>query len=67
MPVFYSRGIPLQEINAFSGRLKVISIILAIVILVLIGRAAYLQIYDGSYYAELANNNRIRLIPVFPH
>ena len=63
MPVFYSRGIPLQEINAFSGRLKVISIILAIVILVLIGRAAYLQIYDGSYYAELANNNRIRLIP----
>lgn len=33
------------------------------IILVLIGRAGYLQVYDGELYARLAEGNRIRIIP----
>lgn len=38
-------------------------IISVLVIAVLIGRAAYLQIYQGEYYAGLADGNRIRIVP----
>ncbi|MBO4780076.1 MAG: penicillin-binding protein 2, partial [Selenomonadaceae bacterium] len=33
------------------------------VIAILIARVGYLQIYDGEYYAHLADGNRIRIIP----
>ncbi|MCI7056555.1 MAG: penicillin-binding protein 2 [Selenomonas bovis] len=36
---------------------------MVLVIAVLIGRAGYLQIYEGEYYAGLADGNRIRIIP----
>ena len=38
-------------------------IISVLVIAVLIGRAASLQIYQGEYYAGLADGNRIRIVP----
>lgn len=38
-------------------------IISVLVIAVLIGRVAYLQIYQGEYYAGLADGNRIRIVP----
>lgn len=38
-------------------------IISVLVIAVLIGGAAYLQIYQGEYYAGLADGNRIRIVP----
>lgn len=38
-------------------------LISVLVIAVLIGRAAYLQIYQGEYYAGLADGNRIRIVP----
>lgn len=38
-------------------------IISVLVIAVLIGRAAYLQLYQGEYYAGLADGNRIRIVP----
>lgn len=38
-------------------------IISVLVIAVLIGRAAYLQIYQGEYYKALADGNRIRIVP----
>lgn len=38
-------------------------IISVLVIAVLIGRATYLQIYQGEYYAGLADGNRIRIVP----
>ena len=38
-------------------------IISVLLIAVLIGRAAYLQIYQGEYYAGLADGNRIRIVP----
>ncbi|MBR3050962.1 MAG: hypothetical protein IKG61_05880, partial [Selenomonadaceae bacterium] len=33
------------------------------IIAILIARVCYLQIYDGEYYAHLADGNRIRIIP----
>lgn len=51
------------ENDEFGGRLKVLGWLSVLVIVVLIARAGYLQIYDGEYYAELAEGNRIRIIP----
>ena len=50
-------------INEFDGRLKALGIMIVLVIAVLVARLGYLQIYDGEYYAGLADGNRIRLIP----
>lgn len=47
----------------FGGRLRVIGYIIVLVIAVLIGRIGYLQLYDGDYYASLADGNRIRIVP----
>ena len=51
------------ENDEFGGRLKVLGWLCVLVIAVLIGRAGYLQIYEGDYYAALAEGNRIRIIP----
>lgn len=51
------------ENDEYSGRLKVMSWLCVLVIAVLIVRAGYLQIYEGEYYSELAEGNRIRIIP----
>ena len=51
------------ENDEFGGRLKVLGWLSVLVIAVLIGRAGYLQIYDGEHYARLAEGNRIRIIP----
>ena len=51
------------ENDEFGGRLKVLGWLSVLVIAVLIGRAGYLQIYDGEHYACLAEGNRIRIIP----
>ena len=47
----------------YLGRLKTLSIIFFFMIMILIARVGYLQIYDGDYYANLAEGNRIRIIP----
>ena len=47
----------------YIGRLKVLAALSTLVILILIARVGYLQIYDGEYYAHLADGNRIRIIP----
>lgn len=47
----------------FKGRLKILSITVMVVIFILIARLGFLQVYDGEYYAGLADGNRIRLIP----
>ncbi len=47
----------------FFGRLKFLMALIFLVIAVLIARVAQLQIYDGEYYANLADGNRIRIIP----
>lgn len=49
--------------NEFDGRLKILGMLILLVIAILIARIGYLQIYDGEYYAGLADGNRIRLIP----
>ena len=53
----------MMENDEFDGRLKALAVMAVLVIVVLIARAGYLQIYDGEYYARLADGNRIRIIP----
>jgi len=52
-----------NENEDFSGRLQFLRVVAVCIILVLIGRAGYLQVYDGELYARLAEGNRIRIIP----
>lgn len=47
----------------YIGRLKSIAAFVIFVIAILIARVGYLQLYDGEYYAHLADGNRIRIIP----
>lgn len=53
----------MSDKDIFSGRLKALSVLLVLVIGVLIVRMGYLQVYEGEYYASLADGNRIRLVP----
>ncbi len=52
-----------EKDDEFRGRLKALQVLIVLVILILIARVGYLQIYDGEYYARLADGNRIRIIP----
>ena len=49
--------------DEYIGRLKPLAFLMSLVIVILIARVGYLQIYDGEYYARLADGNRIRIIP----
>lgn len=49
--------------DEYLGRLKALNFLVVLVIVILIARVGYLQIYDGEYYAHLADGNRIRIIP----
>ena len=51
----------MSDKDIFSGRLKVLSIIIVLVVSTLIARMGYLQVYDGEYYANLADGNRMGL------
>ncbi len=53
----------MDEIEEFNGRIRTLGILFILVIVILLGRACYLQIYDGVYYSRLADGNRIRIIP----
>ena len=53
----------MNENEDFSSRLQFLRVVAVCIILVLIGRAGYLQVYDGELYARLAEGNRIRIIP----
>ena len=47
----------------YIHRLKPLAFMVVMVIVILIARVGYLQVYDGEYYAKLADGNRIRIIP----
>ncbi len=47
----------------YLGRLTVLLVGMVLIIFILAARVGYLQIYDGEYYAKLADGNRIRIIP----
>lgn len=52
-----------REEDEYIGRLKFLTAAIVLVIGILIARVGHLQIYDGEYYAHLADGNRIRIIP----
>lgn len=50
-------------VNEFENRLKVLGGLVIMIIVILVARVGYLQVYDGEKYSRLADGNRIRLIP----
>lgn len=48
----------------FGHRLDVLGLMVVLVFLTLISRLGYLQVVQGKYYGQLADGNRIKLIPV---
>ena len=49
--------------DEYANRLNFLGVLFLLVIVILITRVGYLQLYDGQHYAELAEGNRIRIIP----
>ena len=52
-----------MENEEYEGRIKALGIMVVMVIAILMARVGYLQVFDGEYYASLADGNRIRIIP----
>ena len=46
----------------YDKRLKILTGVVTLIIVALISRLVYLQIYQGEYFAKLADGNRIRLV-----
>ncbi|WP_298134119.1 penicillin-binding protein 2 [Acidiferrobacter sp.] len=55
-----------QELRLFESRLFVAVILGVLLILGLLTRLGYLQIIKRSYYATLAQNNRVSPVPITP-
>jgi len=56
----------LRESRLFNSRIVVVVAIITFLVLVLIGRLAYLQTIDHKYYATLSNENSINPVPIAP-
>ena len=47
-----------------QNRLQVLALLVVLVFILLVGRVGYMQIVQGKLYTQLADGNRLRLIPV---
>ncbi|MDA8363487.1 MAG: penicillin-binding protein 2 [Gammaproteobacteria bacterium] len=56
----------LRESHMFNVRLSGVVVIISFLVLVLIGRLAYLQIVDHRHYMTLSNENSINPVPIAP-
>ncbi len=56
-----------RELARFHGRLKVGAVFVTLLATALLARGFYLQVMQHERYIELAENNRISLIPVAPN
>lgn len=51
-------------VKCTTNRLNVFIIIAVVIFIALLSRLGFLQVVQGKYYGELADGNRIRLIPI---
>jgi penicillin-binding protein 2 len=56
-----------RELDRFRFRLAVAAVVVMLAFCTLIGRFAYLQIYQHDYYTTRAEDNRISLVPIVPN
>ena len=56
-----------REHDRFRFRLAVAAVVVVLAFCTLIGRFAYLQIYQHDYYTTRAEDNRISLVPIVPN
>lgn len=57
---------PYQLKRLFRNRLIAVLFFMLFLVLVLLGRLVYLQIFQHKYYTTLSNNNSISLVPIAP-
>jgi penicillin-binding protein 2 len=55
------------QISVFRGRLLIGAIGVTALFLVLVGRFAYLQVFEHIHYDTLAESNRISIVPIVPN
>lgn len=53
-----------MAVKRYAQRLDVMGILVLLIFSALVTRLGYLQIVQGKFYEDLANGNRIRLIPI---
>jgi len=51
-------------VRNLQNRLQILALLVVLVFLILVGRLGYMQIVQGKVYTQLADGNRLRLIPV---
>lgn len=56
-----------QERHNFNRRVTVVAICIAVLVLCLIARLAYLQIYQHQLYTTLARQNQLNVLPLEPN
>jgi penicillin-binding protein 2 len=57
---------PYSELKELQRRLTILKALLLLFILLLGGRLWHLQVYEGSYYRNLSDNNRTRSVLIEP-
>lgn len=55
-----------SEVKLFNQRAIILSIAITILVIVLIARLAFLQIFEHARYITLSNQNQLNLIPIDP-
>lgn len=55
-----------SEVKLFNQRAIILSIAITVLVMVLIARLAFLQIYEHDRYTTLSNQNQLNLIPIDP-
>jgi penicillin-binding protein 2 len=53
-----------EDLRVLQRRLTVVQTVLAVVLVLLAGYFWHLQVLRGKYYRELAENNRLRTVPI---
>ena len=53
-----------EDLRVLQRRLTVVQTVLAVVLVLLAGYFWHLQVLRGKYYRELAENNRLRMVPI---
>ncbi len=58
--------VPIEQLHSLRFRVALTAVVLAALVLVLIGRLAYLQLASHSDFAALSTDNRMQVVPVPP-
>src|SRR5210317_955708 len=56
----------IRESIVFSSRSIIAAVVIALLVILLISRLAWLQIFHQEHYKTLSENNRVNILPIPP-